>query len=94
MTLKETILSEAVNLAVKFTLGGVTRRRVAGAARCGVGTVNYHFKSMRALHDAVITHAIENENLPLLALYIGVPKIERRITPELRTRVIAYLAKR
>lgn len=90
--LKETILHEAVNLATKFTLGGATRQRVAAAARCGVGTVNYHYGSMQKLHNAIITFAIEHERLPLLALYVGVPKIERRFPPELKQRVVAYIA--
>lgn len=90
--LKNTILQAAVKLAPRRGLYAMTRRDVAKAAGCGNGTINYHFESMESLREAVMSHAIENECLPLLALYVMVPKISRRLSPALKERVAAHIA--
>lgn len=60
------ILIAAVRLARAQGLRRFTRREVATAAACGVGTINYHFESMESLRGAVIEHAIDTEIIEIL----------------------------
>jgi AcrR family transcriptional regulator len=91
-TFQDSILRESVHLAQKFSLGGVTRKRVAQAVGCSTGVISYHYGTMHALREAVIDHAIRTENLPLLAIYASVPKIAWRLSPALKKRVAAHIA--
>lgn len=90
--LKETILASAVRLARIRSIGAVTRRKVAKSAGCGVGTVNYHFESMAVLRGAVVSHAIETEDVEILTHLVGDSRVMGRLTPALRGRVAAHIA--
>lgn len=95
MLLKQTILLAAVKLARTHGLRGLTRLGVAGAAGCGNGTVNYHFKSMDKLRDAVIEHAVDKEIIEVLVQ----ARAERdprlgRLSPALKERVANYITGR
>jgi AcrR family transcriptional regulator len=92
MILKDTILREAVRLTVKHPSSSITRRQIASAAGCAVGTVNYHYKTMNELREAIVAYAIEHEVVPLLSLLVGRPAITRRLTPDLRQRIAAHIA--
>lgn len=92
MILKDTILKEAVRVARQRGLAGLTRRLVANGAQCAVGTVNYHFESMADLCAEVIAHAVQAEDIQLLARNIGDPKVTAKLSPELKARVAKYIA--
>ena len=61
------ILSAASSMAIKAGLNNIKRDVVAKHAKVATGTVSYHFKSMDALRDKIVSDAIQNENVPLLA---------------------------
>ena len=93
--IKQTILLAAVRLARTQGLRGLTRLKVAEAAECGNGTVNYHFESMDALRGAVINHAIEHEIIEVLVQ----ARAERdprlgRLSPALKERVANHITGR
>lgn len=45
----------------------ILRGRIALLVGCSEGVVSYHFKSMAALRDAIMTHAVKTKDLPLIA---------------------------
>ena len=65
--MKQAILDAAVSIASRKGFPYVTRIAVAQRAKCAEGTVSYHFKTMKRLHNAVVVHAIEQEHLGILA---------------------------
>lgn len=66
-TAKDRILKTAVGLARKRGFHKFTRDEVAHDAGVGVGTVNYHFGTITELRNAVMTHAVQNKLLEILA---------------------------
>jgi AcrR family transcriptional regulator len=90
--LKETILASAIRLARIRSIEAVTRRKVAKSAGCGVGTINYHFESIAVLRGAVVTHAIQTEDVEILTHLVGDSRIMGRLTPALKERIAARIA--
>jgi AcrR family transcriptional regulator len=94
--MKQIILLEAVNIARSIGFQAITRKLVAIASCCSVGTVNYHFETMDALRDAVIGYAIEHETLEILAQARAMrhPLLRGKLSPALKERVVAYITRR
>lgn len=94
--LKNDILACAVRLAKAEGLRAITRRTIAKAAGCAVGTVNYHFEAMDLLRVAVIDYAIEHEVIEVLAQARAErhPRLVGRLTPALKERVAQHIAGR
>lgn len=93
--LKDTILKEAVGVAKNLGFAALTRRTIAHASACAVGTVNYHFETMDALRNAVVDYAVANEVVEVIvqARAIRHPGV-RRLSPALKERVAAHIAGR
>jgi DNA-binding transcriptional regulator YbjK len=93
--LKEIILAKAVEIAKVFGINRLTRRTVAHASACAVGTVNYHFETMDALRNEVVSYAVANEVVEVIAQARAIrhPGV-RRLSPALKERVAAHVAGR
>lgn len=61
------IIQAAMPLAAKLGFRKVPRVEIAKATGLVQGTISYHFKSMRALQDALVYHAVQTENLSVIA---------------------------
>lgn len=73
VTRKERILQAAMTIAAHTGIKSITRDSVAAKSKTGAGTVNYHYRDMSTLRDAVVKLAIETRNL----LVIGQALAER-----------------
>lgn len=67
MLLRDRILKAAIRLSRAHGFRGYARSEVISLAGVAAGSVNYHFDSLDGLRDAVIQHAIEKEDLKLIA---------------------------
>ena len=67
MSSKLNILRSAVRLAESEGFTNITRDGVATAARVACGLINYHFKTMDDLRDAIIQYAVDESILTLIA---------------------------
>lgn len=61
------ILHAAMRIAKRYGLAAVKRDAVATEARCGAGTVNFHFQTVRYLHDEVLKFAVNQRELRVIA---------------------------
>lgn len=61
------ILAAAVQIAASRGLAKLTRLSVAKRIGCALSLVSYYFEDMPGLKKAVVAHAVETENLPILA---------------------------
>ena len=86
------ILSAALTLSEKYGYTHVTREQVAHAAKCSVGLVSKHMGTMENLRRSIVSAAISQENLTILAqaLVNNHPKA-LRAPQELRHRAAAVL---
>lgn len=57
---KAMILKAAVEVVQNKGWDGLTRDAVSSHAKIAVGTINYSFKTMDNLRDAVVQHAIDH----------------------------------
>lgn len=64
---KASILKIATRLAQSQGFRNVTREAIAEKADIAPGTVSYHFGTMSKLQDAIVVHAVETENLTVIA---------------------------
>lgn len=71
----------------------VTRADIADRAGIATGSVSYHYGNMKKLRDAMVTRAVEAENLKVLgqALADG-HSIAKKAPETLRRRAVAQLA--
>lgn len=67
MMTKERILDVAYSMALSDGFNNLTRDGVAVQAGVAQGTVNHHFKTMDALRNDIVTRAIEQRELSILA---------------------------
>lgn len=63
---QELILATAMQLANLKGYKSVTREDIAKRLEVAEGLVSYHFKNMKKLRDAMVTRAVESENLKML----------------------------
>ena len=92
-SIRETqILDAAVKLSEKHGYSNVTREQVANAAGCSVGLVSRHMGTMENLRRSIVSAAISQENLIILAqaLVNNHPKA-LRAPQELRHRAALML---
>lgn len=67
MSSKQQILDAAVRLAESLGYNKITRDAVADEAGVACGLVNYHFKNMVDLREAIIEHAVANKLYNVIA---------------------------
>ena len=60
------LLSVAMQLANLHGFGNVTRDMIANRAEVAVGTISYHFGTMKKLEAAMVERAIETSNMRVL----------------------------
>lgn len=86
------ILQAAMKLSEKYGYTHVTREQVAQSANCSVGLVSRHMGTMENLRRSIVSAAIANENLVILAqaLVNNHPKA-LRAPQELRHRAALML---
>lgn len=65
--IKELILSSAYHLAQENGYNKLRRDGIAKYAGVASGSINYHFHDMVNLKKAVMTRAVENESLAIIA---------------------------
>lgn len=94
--IKNRILLCATKLARTHGVHAITRDGVASYARCGQGTVNYHFGTARQLRRAVLNAAIEAEDIEILARALPDKDgdLVGRLTPALLLRVSNHITGR
>ena len=87
---RKQILTAALRIAKRYGLQAVKRDAVAHEAGCGTGTVNFHFQTVRYLHDAVLTEAVRTRALRLIAEGIvnGYPAVAS-VPADLRSEAMA-----
>jgi len=54
---KQEILDAAYEIALKRGVHNVMKKHIAAHLKCGMGTVNYHCKTMAAIRRTVIARA-------------------------------------
>lgn len=86
------LLAAAAAEAIERGLANMTRRGIASRAGVANGTINHEFETMAGLRDALIQHAIESRNLPVLAqgLATGHP-IAKDAPADLRAEAVGEL---
>ena len=84
------ILSAAISLSHTLGYEGVTRTRLARRLKCSEGLISYHFGTMAALRDAVMTSAIQTEDFKLIAQgYLGKHPVALKAPVELIRRAMS-----
>jgi AcrR family transcriptional regulator len=56
---KQQILEAATLLAETYGYAGVYKRHIAAHLKCGMGTVNYHWKTMAQLRSSMMRRAMQ-----------------------------------
>ena len=86
------ILETASKLVRTHGLQRVTREAIARKVGCASGTINYYFKSMAALRDAIVVAAIKAEDVSVLAKAFGEghPAVDK-LPAALRAKVANHL---
>lgn len=87
------ILDAATRLAERHGYLKIKQREVAQSAGCAKGLVTHYFKSMDGLRDELMRHAIEENNLTIIAqgLANNHPRA-RRVPPRVRNAASGKLA--
>lgn len=67
MTTRERIINAALEMSEAKGFHNITRDAVASHAKVGAGSVNVHFISMSNLRRAVLSAALTNRNLKVIA---------------------------
>ena len=88
------ILDAAVNIASKS--GGfskLTRESVAREAQCAEGLVSKYFGTMLSFKRAIVRHAIQKENLSIIAQGLAIGDMHAQKAPKhLKERALQTLA--
>jgi len=89
---KTQILDAAVILATEHGYTKVSRDAIATAANCSVGLVSLHFGTMLLLKRAIVSAAIDRENLTIIAQAIVErhPKINNA-SDDLKRRAMSFI---
>lgn len=88
----ETILNAAYELACESGFANLRRADIASRADVATGSVNYCFDTLDALRDAVVTKAIEEEQLKILGHALASGNIIAQNAPiELRKKAMISL---
>lgn len=91
---KKELLSEAVELSKELGYSHITRDGIAKKAKVSYGLVTRYFQSMDNLRRLVLKEAIRTEILEIIAQgLVRKDPLTRRLTPELKERVLTYLSK-
>lgn len=86
---KEHILEVAYNMAQRDGFGTLTRDGIAVEAGVAMGSVNHHWVKMSALREAVMTKAVEDTNLELIAQGIALgDKIANAAPRDIRVKAV------
>ena len=64
---KMQILLVAKHFALSKGYRNVTRHEIARRAKCSVSLISYHFKDCENLHSAIMTDAVRDQDLKILA---------------------------
>lgn len=87
------ILDKAVELAEKVGFGSLSRDKIANALGCAPGTISHHFGTQPQFRRALMRHAIQTENLRVLAQGLAVKDTHALKAPEnLKKQALASLA--
>lgn len=87
------ILDAALKLAQAEGFGIVSRDKIAKVLECAPGTVSHHFGTMTQFRRALMRHAIEKENLAVLAQGLAAKNEHAQKAPAgLKKRALASLA--
>ena len=60
------IFRAALTMSRRYGVDRMNKSHVAEHLGCGMGTVNYHWKTMSALRTAVVAHALRRGDTVLL----------------------------
>lgn len=83
----------AIELARVRGYEHVYRRRLAKRCKCAESLVSYHYSSMSKLRDAIIAHAIETEDLQIIAQgFASRHPLVLRAPEELKRRAIVAIS--
>ena len=83
------ILQSAVILAGKIGHMNITRDAVAKEAKIGSSTVARYYRNMKSLKTKVLSMAISQEIMPVLAHALV---LRVRLAPTLKCKIVDYLA--
>lgn len=87
---KAEVLRAATQVAETLGWHNLTRTHVAVAARCAESLINRYFGTVRGLREAVLLHAIETRNYPIILA--GVAAGESTIPKDIKTEALNTLA--
>lgn len=86
---KQTILKAAITLAATRGYDNVYKRHIAGFLKCGMGTINYHWGTMKELRTSVVQEAVRTGNKRVMLQAIAANHhAVRHLTTE--QRAVAY----
>ncbi len=71
MTLKDRILSVALQIASVHGLAATTRNAIAARVGCSTGSVSFHYGDSRHLTRAIVEAAIERRTLPVIGAAVA-----------------------
>ena len=90
---KKQILDSALALSVRGNYRDVTREALASHVPCSPALVSFYFGSMTRLRHAIMTFAVQQENLIVLAQGLAVGDIKAKKAPHaLREKAARILA--
>jgi AcrR family transcriptional regulator len=69
---KQTILKAAVTLAETRGYDNVYKRNISQVLGCGMGTVNYHWGTMKELRTAIVQEGVRTNNKRILMQALAV----------------------
>lgn len=87
------ILKAALVVAREVGLHSVTRNAIAKEAGLAGSVVQYHYRSLKSLMNAIILESIKTEDLEVLAQAIGYcHPLARQAPKKLRDAAMEYMA--
>jgi AcrR family transcriptional regulator len=91
-TTRDSILEAALALAEEKGFQSFTRDEVAERVGCAMGSINYHYETMKQLRRAVMGEAIKRENLIVVAqgMVANDPRA-KRAPEELRRKAVEHM---
>ena len=86
------IVDSATFLALRDGLGNISRDAVAARAGVANGSISAAFGGMPQLKAAIVEHAVQERNLPLIAQAIALKQYDALIPKEIRQIAACSLA--
>jgi hypothetical protein len=89
-TRKEQLLNAGISLALTMHYQQITKANLATVADCSMSLVNRHFGTMEVFRKALVSHAIEKENIRVVlqaiscgnAVYEKLPRsLQQKLRP-------------